>query len=100
MAKKGTPTPKEFILAALGKDSPFRGVDKTGKPYKGVHSVFSGFNEAFRTLFKADPVEATQEAVKEGYIVSRPSYRGATLYLPEEAPKSKAQESLEALGFA
>ena len=31
--KKGTPTHKEFILAALGKDSPFRGVDKTGKPY-------------------------------------------------------------------
>ena len=49
--KKGTPTHKQFILDALGKDSPFRGVDKTGKPYKGIHTTFSGFNEACRELF-------------------------------------------------
>ena len=102
--KKGTPTHKQFILDALGKDSPFRGVDKTGKPYKGIHTTFSRFNEAFRELFKDsaegnDPVTATQGAAEEGYIISRPAFKGATLYLPADAPESKAQSNLKALGY-
>lgn len=98
MAKK--PTHKDFIVAALGKDSPFRGTDKTGKPYKGIHTRFSGFNDAFRELFGDDPIEATQKAAEEGYIVLRPARGGVTLYLPEDAPESKAQSNLKALGFA
>jgi hypothetical protein len=100
MATKKAPTHKTFILAALGKDSPFRGEDKTGKPYKGVHTRFSGFNEAFRELFGDDPIEATQAAAEEGYIVLRPARGGVTLYLPSDAPVSKAKANLKALGFA
>ena len=98
MAKK--PTHKDFILAALGKDSPFRGVDKTGKPYKGIHTTYSGFNQAFRVLFPGDdPIEATQKAAEAGYIVLRPARGGVTLYLPSDAPESKAAANLKALGF-
>ena len=55
-------------------------------PYKGIHSVYSGFNQAFREYFNKDPVEATTKLAQEGKIVSRPVKGGATLYLPEDAP--------------
>jgi len=54
--------------------------------YKGIHTVFSRFNEAFRKYFDgADPVEATKELVKKGIIVSRPARRGAYILLAEDA---------------
>jgi len=54
--------------------------------YKGIHTVFSGFNEAFRKYFDgADPVEATKELVKKGIIVSRPVRGGAYILLAEDA---------------
>ena len=55
-------------------------------PYKGIHSVYSGFNQAFREYFNKDPVEATIKLAQEGKIVTRPVKGGATLYLPEDAP--------------
>jgi hypothetical protein len=55
-------------------------------PYKGIHSVYSGFNQAFREYFNKDPVEATTKLDREGKIVTRPVKGGATLYLPEDAP--------------
>jgi len=55
-------------------------------PYKGIHSVYSGFNQAFREYFNKDPVEATTKLAQEGKIVIRPVKGGATLYLPEDAP--------------
>jgi hypothetical protein len=57
-------------------------------PYKGIHSVYSGFNQAFREYFKRDPVEATTRLAKEGKIVTRPVRGGVVLYLPEEAPST------------
>ena len=60
-------------------------------PYKGIHSVYSGFNQAFREYFNKDPVESTTKLAQEGKIVTRPVRGGATLYLPEDAPsQSKA----------
>jgi hypothetical protein len=55
-------------------------------PYKGIHSVYSGFNQAFREYFNKDPVEATTKLAQEGKIVTRLVKGGATLYLPEDAP--------------
>jgi len=55
-------------------------------PYKGIHSVYSGFNQAFREYFNKDPVEATTRLAQEGKIATRPVKGGATLYLPEDAP--------------
>ena len=55
-------------------------------PYKGIHSVYSGFNQAFREYFSKDPVEATTKLAQEGKIVIRPVKGGVTIYLPEDAP--------------
>ncbi len=72
----------EFIVRAIKK--------LRKPPYKGIHSVYSGFNQAFRAYFDKDPVEATTRLAKEGKIVTRPVKGGALLYLPEEAPGAAA----------
>ena len=68
----------EFVVRAIKK--------LKKPPYKGIHSVYSGFNQAFREYFNKDPVEATTKLAQEGKIVTRPVKGGATLYLPEDAP--------------
>jgi hypothetical protein len=56
-------------------------------PYKGIHSVYSGFNEAFRKYFEGqDPVKVVNDLAKEGKIVTRPVKGGVMIYLKEEAP--------------
>jgi len=68
-------------------DFVIRAIKKLSKPpYKGIHSVYSGFNQAFREYFNKDPVEATTKLAQEGKIVTRPVRGGVTLYLPEDAP--------------
>lgn len=53
---------------------------------RGIHSVYSGFNQAFREYFGEDPIPVTQQLVKEGAIVTRPVKGGAMIYLPADAP--------------
>lgn len=70
--------------------------------YKGIHTVFSGFNEAFKKYFEGEnPVEATNQLAQEGKIVIRPVKGGVMLYLPEDAPvaKSSANEALKKMGL-
>ena len=83
-------------------------------PYKGIHVVYSGFNQAFREYFNKDPVEVTTKLAEEGKIVTRPVRGGVTLYLPEDAPaprvakialdkilgEDKPEKGLEILGPA
>ncbi len=69
---------EEFVIRAIKK--------LAKPPYKGIHSVYSGFNQAFREYFSKDPVEFTKKLAAEGKIISRPVRGGATLYLPEDAP--------------
>ena len=68
----------EFVIRAIKK--------LRKPPYKGIHTVYSGFNQAFREYFNKDPVEATTKLTQEGKIVTRPVKGGVTLYLPEDAP--------------
>ncbi|MBN1223829.1 MAG: hypothetical protein JXB23_11320 [Candidatus Aminicenantes bacterium] len=70
-----------------------RAVKKLRGNYKGIHSVYSGFNTAFKEYFGTNPVETTQKLVKEGKIVTRPVKGGVIIYLPEDAP-SKGSEVL------
>lgn len=66
-----------------------RGIKQLRKePYKGIHSVYSGFNQAFRMEFEDDPVITTTRMEKEGKIIIRPCRGGVMLYLPGEAPSS------------
>lgn len=80
-------TEYEFVARAIKK--------LRNPPYKGIHSVYSGFNQAFREYFNNDPVEVTTKLAKEGKIVTRPVKGGVVLYLPEDAPS--AQDSKRVL---
>src|SRR5512143_1461521 len=79
-------TEEEFVIQAikrLKKD-----------PYRGIHSVYSGFNEAFRKYFGTNPVEATSRLAAEGKIETRPFKGGVMLFLPGEAPKRPPVEEI------
>ena len=72
-------TEEEFVRKAIKK---LRG------NYKGIHSVYSGFNAAFQEHFGKNPIETTQRLASEGKIRIRPVKGGVVLYLPEDAPNS------------
>ncbi|MBI2087728.1 MAG: hypothetical protein HYT78_03180 [Deltaproteobacteria bacterium] len=85
-------TPAEFVkkaILSLRKD-----------PYKGIHSVYSGFNEAFRAYFNEDPVKWTNQLASEGAVELRPARGGIMLYLPGDAPaRSTGKEVLKKMGL-
>lgn len=65
-----------------------RAIKKLRGKYKGIHTVYSGFNQAFKQYFGTSPIETTQRLAKEGRISIRPVKGGVILYLPEDAPNS------------
>lgn len=70
--------------------------------YKGIHSVYSGFNSAFKRYFDGEnPVEVTNRLAQEGRIIVRPVKGGVMLYLPEEvtSPRDSAEEALKKMGL-
>jgi len=79
-------TEEEFITQAIKK--------LRKEPFRGIHSVYSGFNEAFRKYFGTNPVEATSRLAAEGKIETRPFKGGAMLFLPGEAPKRPSTEEI------
>ncbi len=70
----------EFVVKAIKK--------LRKPPYKGIHSVYSGFNQAFKEYFGTNPVETTRRLSEEGKIGIRPVKGGVMLYLPEDAPSA------------
>jgi len=72
---------EEFFINAILK---LRDTSKS----RGIHSVFSGFNQAFRDYFGEDPIKKTQELLAQGKIEIKPVRKGVMIYLPGEAPKS------------
>ncbi len=79
-------TEDEFVLQAI------KNLRK--EPYRGIHSVYSGFNEAFRKYFGTNPVEATSRLAGEGKIETRPFKGGAMLFFPGEAPKRPSADEI------
>ena len=79
-------TEEEFVKQAIMK--------LRKEPFRGIHSVYSGFNEAFRKYFGTNPVEATSRLTAEGKIETRPFKGGAMLFLPGEAPKRPTTEEV------
>jgi hypothetical protein len=70
--------------------------------YKGIHTVYSGFNEAFKKYFDgADPVQATNKLAGEDKIIIRPVKGGVMLYLPEDTPQKgqTAEDALSKMGL-
>jgi hypothetical protein len=85
---------EEFVKKAI--------VSLRQEGYKGIHSVYSGFNEAFKKYFDGEnPVEVTNRLAKEGKIVIRPVKGGVMLYLPEDAPQTRSagDEALKKMGL-
>lgn len=71
--------------------------------YKGIHTVYSGFNTAFKKYFDGgDPVAATNKLAAEGKIVIRPVKGGVMLYLPDEAPATPdiGKDALKKMGLS
>jgi len=66
-------------------------------PYKGIHAVYSGFNEAFRKYYPLlDPVTVVAQLAAEGKVVIRPVKGGVVIYKASEAPGSAdAQRALD-----
>ncbi|OGD22816.1 MAG: hypothetical protein A2W03_03520 [Candidatus Aminicenantes bacterium RBG_16_63_16] len=86
-------SPEEFVRLAIGK--------LRNEPYKGIHSVYSGFNEAFKKYFAGDdPIRLTNQMAEDGKIALRPVKGGVVLYLPEDGPKtSRGEEALKKMGL-
>lgn len=85
---------EEFVKKAI--------VSLRKEGYKGIHTVYSGFNEAFKKYFDGeDPVKITNQLAQGGKIVIRPVKGGVMLYLPEDAPVVKGQgdEALKKMGL-
>jgi hypothetical protein len=86
-------SPEEFIRLAIGR--------LRLENYKGIHTVYSGFNDAFKTYFDgANPIDATGELARLGKIVLRPVKGGVMLYLPGEGPEmSRGDMALKKMGL-
>ncbi len=69
-------------------------------PYRGIHSVYSGFNQAFRDYFNDDPIKWTTQLAEEDVIETRRARGGIMLYLPGEAPaQSSSKEVFKKMGL-
>lgn len=86
--KKGLSV-EEFTLKAI------RNLRKP--PFKGIHVVYSQFNDAFRKYFPGKgPKEELQKLMAAGKIEIIPTKGGARIYLPGEGP-SPVQETDDVL---
>lgn len=85
--------PEEFVKLAIAR--------LRLENYKGIHTVYSGFNEAFKKYFEGqDPVQLTNRLAEDGKISIRPVKGGVVLYLPEDVPPaSRAEEALKKMGL-
>ncbi len=85
---------EEFVTKAI--------VELRKEGYKGIHTVYSGFNNAFKKYFDGEnPVEVTNKLAKEGKIVIRPVKGGVMLYLPGDAPMARniGDDALKKMGL-
>ena len=82
MARKETLLPpEEFLRRAVIRLR--RGTAKS------IHSVFSGFNSAWRQYYGDDPVEGVKALERAGKCVTHPTKGGVRIYLPEDAPSRR-----------
>ncbi len=81
---------EEFVKKAI--------VSLRREGFKGIHTVYSGFNDAFKKYYEGEnPIEATNRLAKDGKIALRPVKGGMMLYLPDNAPKGAGKSTEETL---
>jgi hypothetical protein len=72
---------------------------------KGIHVVYSGFNQAFREYFDGDnldPKQVIQEMAEQAQIKFRIARGGARIYLPHEIegdPIVSVEQTLKKMGM-
>jgi len=74
-------TPEEFV---------FKAIEKLREcPYKGIHSVYSGVDAAFKRHFPGlDLRDILNGLAEEGKIIIRPAARGVMLYKGGEVSRT------------
>ena len=72
---------EDFVIRAIAR---LRNPDKS----KGIHTVYSGFNNAFRKYYNEDPIPITKMLADKGIIEMQPRKGGMMLYLPGEGPQA------------
>ncbi len=61
-------------------------------PYKGIHVVYSNFNNAFRQYYEEEPRPIIDKMVADGFLVSRVARGGVIIMLAADADeKMKTQ---------
>lgn len=90
-------THMEFIQKAY---ETLRKPGRDGKMYSGMHVVYTGFNEAFRKYFNADPVKAVAKLADSGELRVRGARGGAIIYLGDDVPVGGGDKALEKMGLA
>ena len=68
------------------------------KKSNGIHSVYSGFNQAFRSYYNEDPVKVVNDLAEEGIVEIQMRKGGVMLYIAGESPNvnnNKAGKALE-----
>ncbi len=71
-------------------------------PYKGIHTVFSNFNSAFKAYFGegSDPIASTNALAKAGKIEMMFVRGGVMIFLPGEGPsKTRVDDTLSKMGI-
>jgi hypothetical protein len=80
-------TPEEFVFKAIGK--------LRECPYKGIHSVYSGLDAAFKRHFPDLLLRDTlNELAEEGKIIIRPASKGVMLYKGGEVSRTTCVEAV------
>jgi len=92
----GKLTKEEFVVDAIKK---LRDTNRS----QGIHSVYSGFNAAFKSYFGEEARPTTNEMATAGKIVVQPRKGGVMIYLPGESPAmsdGSGEAALSKMGLA
>jgi len=81
MRKENLLPPEEFVRRAV--------LRLRKGTAKSIHTVYSGFNAAWRQYYGTDPIQGVKALEKLGICVTHPVKGGARLYLAEDAPARK-----------
>lgn len=91
-AQKVSSEQQAFVLLAIDT--------LKGEGKEGIHTVFSGFNEAFRAHFAGvDPVKVVDLLVKQGVLEGHPSKKGYTMYPKGKMPTQASKKGEIALAM-
>ena len=86
----GKLAPEAFVRAAIQ--------DSCDQGWLGCHTIYSGFDEAYRAYFGTDPDDVLAQMEKDGIIRIRDARNGVgkMLYLANNfVPKAKVQDLIE-----